>query len=99
MNDLEDRLAAAFAGDAPPAADVLFRIAVLERYERRAFRLRMTLVVLAGLTASVLLWLAAPSVAREAGALHLSANAMTLVGLALAVIPAAWGVQRAFKVI
>lgn len=45
-NDEDERIAALFRKDAPPERDPLFRLKVLERRERQAFRRRMLVLAL-----------------------------------------------------
>lgn len=56
----EDRLARAFAMDEPPARDVTFRLAVMERVARQQFRESILMLIPPALTAAVLLWALAP---------------------------------------
>jgi hypothetical protein len=54
MSDLDSRLAAALAADAPPERDALFRLDVLARLERARFQRRVVLVTAIALLAVML---------------------------------------------
>jgi len=55
MNDLDSRLTAALRADGPPAHDLLFRIEVLARLERRQFRRRVVQTLALAVAGVVLL--------------------------------------------
>ena len=54
MNDLDTRLTGALQADAPPARDLLFRVEVLARLERRQFTRRVIRATAVALAAVVL---------------------------------------------
>ena len=58
----EDRLARAFAFDEPPARDVSFKLAVMERVAREQFRESILMLIPPVLVAMVLLWALVPVV-------------------------------------
>lgn len=85
--DNETRLERLLRADLPPARDPLFRIAVLERRERQAFRRRVAATVAVGAAAVVLVvgnaatisaWLA-EDVTRLAGVFAVAAGAVRTI--------------------
>lgn len=56
----EDRLSRAFALDAPPARDLGFTVAVLERVARRRLRDSILMLIPPALAAAILLWAVVP---------------------------------------
>ncbi len=56
----EDRLSRAFALDEPPARDVSFTVAVMERVARRQLRDSILMLIPPALVAAILLWAAVP---------------------------------------
>jgi len=56
MNDADRHLEALMRTDQPAAHDPVFRLAVLQRMERRGFAIRMGLVLALGLIAAAAVW-------------------------------------------
>lgn len=86
MTDGDEKLIALLRQNAPPERDPLFRILVVERLERAAFRRRVgTLVVAAlGVALSLAIGVRAGGIFYEALGTLLFALAMIVTGLALA---------------
>jgi hypothetical protein len=64
MTELDQRLAALWAADDPPAADPAFVIAVMERAERRRLALDIASLVAPTVGGAAVLWAAAPWLSR-----------------------------------
>ncbi len=97
MNDADHRLEALLRADLPAAHDPVFRLAVLQRMERRGFALRMGLVLALGLIAAAAVWVILPSLASAVRAAPIAAG-VPLAGLILvSALAFAWGVYRAFR--
>ncbi len=94
MNEAEARLSAAWTADLPPARDAYFRLAVMARLERRQFALRMTLVLVLGAAATLLVAIAAP---RLAAALSATPNGVLVLVGAMVLAATGWGLFRAFR--
>lgn len=82
MTDAEARLDALWHEGLPPARDVMFRLAVLQRIERRRTMNNVAAVVALGLALSVLAWAFAPRVVVtvEAGAWIAALSTAVLLG-------------------
>jgi hypothetical protein len=96
MSDLDVRLTAALLADAPASQDVLFRLEVIARLERRQFRRRVIQTMAVAVAAMVLVALNAPVINAWMAmdvrrlwivALVAAAAAFPLPGLAIETLP------------
>ena len=104
MSDLDTRLNAALAADAPPARDPLFRVDLLARIEQARFRRQVTVVVALAAVAAVVVATNAPAIEAWLAddlrrlalvALGLAAASFALPGVAVASVPGARTLARA----
>ncbi len=63
MSEIDEKLAALFAEDLPPARDASFRIAVLAGIERRRVAVQLALLTAVCALMSLVLWSFAPMIA------------------------------------
>ncbi len=89
MTDVDARLRALLREDAPPARDSHFRLAVLERMERRHAVRKLAAVGGLGLAATALTIVLAPELSRM-----LAPNVLLLAGGFLGLAAGAWGVLQ-----
>src|SRR5262245_19287733 len=104
MSDLDARLTAALLADAPAADDLLFRVGVLARLEKRQFRRRLIQAVVVAVVAGVLIvfnaqainaWMAMDVRRLWIVALVVAAAMFPLPGLAVETLPGARMLVRA----
>ena len=89
MTDADARLKALLAEDAPAAADPRFRLAVLERIEKRQATQKLALVIGLGLPATALTAVLSPQLSQLA-----APGAMLLVGSALGGAASLWALMQ-----
>ena len=89
MTDVDARLKAMFAADAPPALDARFRLAVYERMEKRQAASRLALVVGIGAVATIGTALLAPQLNQL-----LPPNVMLVACGLLGAAASVWGVLQ-----
>ena len=89
MTDADARLKALFAANVPPAMDARFRLAAMERIERRRMGGQMAMLAAAGGAATAAAALLGPQLTVDLGGLPVI---LASVGVALAAT--AWGVMQ-----
>ncbi len=89
MTDADARLKAFLAEDAPGATDPRFRLAVLERIEKRQAARKLALVIGLGVPATVLAAILSPQLSHLA-----PPGAMLLVGAALGGAASLWALMQ-----
>jgi len=89
MTEADDRLKALLQADLPPGPDARFRLAVLERMERRRAGVRLAVVVVAGLAASAGAAVLGPQLSAD-----FSRTALVVASLLIAAAATGWGVMQ-----
>jgi hypothetical protein len=89
MTDADARLKALFQEDAPAALDARFRLAALERIQRRRTWVRLALVGAAGAVATAAVAVLGPQLTQALGGLPVIA-----ASVAIAVAATGWGVMQ-----
>ena len=99
-SDLDFRILSAWDGPAPlPERDILFRIAVMERMERRAYQANLSAVIAAGLAGGLLFWLALPSIIQAVAISSLDTTALVTIAMIIGLAVAAWGTNKVYRFI
>lgn len=100
MTEPDARITAAWdGGPPPPARDALFRIAIMERIERRRYRASLAILAALALIVTAAFRAVLPGLA---GALHTATVPTgTFAGAALAIAAACtlWGLNRVYRLI
>ena len=89
MTDADARLKVFLTQDLPPATDAHFRLAVLERAERRQAMQKLSLVIGAGAVATALTAVLAPQLSQA-----LSPSVLLITGAMLGGAASVWGVLQ-----
>ena len=89
MTDADARLKALFQQDAPPQMDAHFRLAALERIERRRAGVRLAVVAAAGAAATAAAAMLGPQLTQSLGGWPIIA-----ASVAIAVAATGWGVMQ-----
>ena len=89
MMDADARLKALFAEDLPPAMDARFRLAVLERLEKRRAAIRLSLVIGVGAAATAVTAVVSPQLDQL-----VAPGVMLVAGAVLAAAASLWGVMQ-----
>jgi len=89
MTDADLKLKALFRAEPPPVLDARFRLAVLERMERRRAQVKLGLLLAIGLVATVAAAACGPALSASVGQLPLA-----VIGVMVALGTTAWGVMQ-----
>ena len=89
MTDADARLKVFLTQDLPPAMDARFRLAVLERAERRQAAQKLALVIGAGAAATAITAVLAPQLSQA-----LSPGVLLIAGAMLGAAASVWGVLQ-----
>ncbi len=97
MSDPDQRLAALFAADDPPANDPSFTIAVMEKVEQRRFWTAMASLTAATFVLGLLCWAIAPALAPAivwASTFNPATTMQVVAALAMAAFLWSWASDR-----
>jgi precorrin-3B methylase len=89
MTQADADLKALFAETLPPAMDARFRLAVLERMERRRAAVQLAVVIIAGLAATAGAAMLGPQLSED-----FSHTALIVISLLIAAAATGWGVVQ-----